>query len=389
MTSIYDIPYEDIKIFLKANGKLSTHKDDDYEIAKDLLNDKNAKGHTTSIIEWIIAHNLLINNINIPYYTSIEIDDMNQNEINDLAKLLTMKRNNRENIKNILRYLHKLNLFALPELNDIIFSNLTRLELDDINISKLKYKDVIKLLKTHRNKTAIRKIIYDNLEKIIVYNSIYIDFDEFDDISEELDYFLDKVTIYNKNIMREIMIDNMHKLKKIYNDKLIKNILQKINNNDNNHDGEVYIGKSEMYDLVRFTFDLINENEKILAKKVFDIANDLHYFGRSYSYNYDLVDFSLLKESQVLKTIIDFMGEDEFIENYLIIDDDFRNEHQYDFFKELVVLKKYDLLVKIIEMYIKQNYKSRGKMIVKTLQIIKRGIKSNDDELVLKYLQYV
>jgi hypothetical protein len=108
MTSVHDIPYEDIKIFLKANKKTFDDKDDAYKKTLILLKDKKAKGHTIKIIEWMIAHNLLIRKIDIPHYTTRKIDKMSSFDIDILAKLLTMKGNNRENIKNILRYLHKL-----------------------------------------------------------------------------------------------------------------------------------------------------------------------------------------------------------------------------------------------------------------------------------------
>lgn len=50
MTSIYDIPYDDIKIFLSANNKNIKNIDDDYKLSLSLLKDKKTKGHTTSII---------------------------------------------------------------------------------------------------------------------------------------------------------------------------------------------------------------------------------------------------------------------------------------------------------------------------------------------------
>lgn len=60
MTSIYDIPYKDIKMFLLTNNKNINNKDIDYKQVLTLLKNKESKGHTKSIIEWMIAHNLLI-----------------------------------------------------------------------------------------------------------------------------------------------------------------------------------------------------------------------------------------------------------------------------------------------------------------------------------------
>lgn len=176
MTSIYDIPYEDIKMFLEANNQLYDFKDkiNSYHKALELLKDKKSKGHAISVIEWMVAHNLLINNINIPYYTIDDIDHMSQKEINKLAKLLTMKGNNINNIKNILRYLHKLvdeNIILLPEINDIILNRLYDLEKQDENILRLiksgNHRNILHLLKTHHNKQMIRELITNNIQEII------------------------------------------------------------------------------------------------------------------------------------------------------------------------------------------------------------------------------
>lgn len=127
MTSIHDIPYEDIKIFLLANNKNFNTKDYAYDKALELLKDKKSIGHTTSIIEWMMAHNLLLLKIDVPHYTTRKIDKMSQFDIDNLAKLLTMKGNNHENIKNILRYLHKLDKLniLLPSgiPRDVLFNN--------------------------------------------------------------------------------------------------------------------------------------------------------------------------------------------------------------------------------------------------------------------------
>ena len=117
MTSVYDIPHQDIEKFVLANNENFQNKDEAYDKATILLKDKKSIGHTTSIIEWMIAHNLFINKVDIPNYTIYEIDNMSQDEINELAKLLTMKGRNRENIKNILRYLHKLDEVVVVKQN--------------------------------------------------------------------------------------------------------------------------------------------------------------------------------------------------------------------------------------------------------------------------------
>jgi hypothetical protein len=398
MTSIYDIPYEDIKIFLLANNKnIGEFIDDAYNKALILLKNGKAICHTISIIEWMIAHNLLVKKTDIPNFTINEIDNMSQIEIDQLAKLLTMKGNNLNNIKNILRHLHKLyeGESLLPEIYDIIFQNLAQLEIKDIDVSNLKYDDIINLLKTHRNKKEIRKFIYDNLEKIIIYNafSSYLDFN----LDYDYDYLLSNVNIYNKNIMIEIFIDNKEQLKKYYSDDEINTIIKETNENVEDQFGEVYIGRSEMYELVDFTVDLIELNEIKLAKKVFDIANELHYFGRSYPYNYDLIEISTIKEVKevnVLKTIIDFMGEDEYVKNYsLIISDaeELFDKDNIEFLKNLVKLKKYNLLEKIIHIlyiYVDENYYHKTK-IIDILQNIKKAILSKNDVEILNYIKFL
>src|SRR5438477_10890704 len=98
MMFIHDIQYEDITEFLLANNKNSDIKDDAYNKALLLLKDKKAIGHTKSIIEWIMAHNLLASKIDIPNYTTHKINKMSEFDIDNLAILLKMQGNNRENI---------------------------------------------------------------------------------------------------------------------------------------------------------------------------------------------------------------------------------------------------------------------------------------------------
>ena len=146
MTSIYDIPYEDIIIFLEANNK-NFKNDEAYILARSLLKDKKAVGHTINIIEWMIAFNVLRRKINIPNYTIYEIDRMHQNEINKLAKLLMMNGNNIDNLKNILRYLHKLDesvnisnnqdlTVAGEAIYNIILSNMENKTLNNMDINR-------------------------------------------------------------------------------------------------------------------------------------------------------------------------------------------------------------------------------------------------------------
>jgi hypothetical protein len=415
MTSIRDIPYEDIKIFLEANNK--SYENDAYNKVLILLKDKKAIGHTTSIIEWMIAHNLLINKVDIPHYTIDEIDNMSQDKINQLSKLLTMKGNNRDNIKNILRYLHKLyeGEYLLPEIYDIILNNLTQLELEDIDVSNLKYDDIINLLKTHRNKKEIRKFIYDNLEKIIIYNSFYFDFSDIRSI-------LNNTNIYNKNTIIEIIMDNYEQLKNYYSDDEINYSIKEAKENNNNRN--VSIGKSTMYDLINFTIDLIKADEIRLTRKTFDVVNKFHYYGKGLGkglpYNSNLIwHVTQYEDVNILKTIINFMRENIFaeyfepssidydtqmniflgnfikIEKYDLLVKILRKFIKYDYnissiknlLENLVILKKYDILAEILQLFIKYDYINKMNKIPEILQNIQNAILDKNDDLIIKYIK--
>ena len=141
-----------------------------------------------------------------------------------------------------------------------------------------------------------------------------------------------------------------------------------------------------MYDLVYFTFDLITIDEKTLAKKLFDIVNHLHYFGESY-YNYDLVKFSII-DSKILESIIEFMGEDKFVK---VFEEILLNETPepsiYKLMINLVLLKKYKLLVDILQLYIViNNYHPKVKTLSKYLLDIKEAIRFKDRARVLRYI---
>jgi hypothetical protein len=245
MTSIQDIPYEDILKFLDTNDEDFTNKDDAYNRALKLLKNKNTKGHTTRIIEWMMAHNLLINNVDVPNYTVYQIDNMNQREINDLAKLLGMSGNNKENIKNILRYLNKLNYVDLfTETNKPNYKNLTEKEIDVLFRSRfenkgknayienetlakyyeLKYIDLSKILKNIEAKTDLSIDVIKLLNEIA--NKIYKDL-----MSDDAYSFIQKLNNYpeylsercKKLVEPEDKIEN--KVIIIIND-IIKDILQ-------------------------------------------------------------------------------------------------------------------------------------------------------------------
>lgn len=175
MTSIRDIPYKDIKIFLKANNKTFKDENDAYDKALILLKDKKAVGHTMSIIEWMIAHNLLKNKIDVPHYTTRKINRMSQYDINQLAKLLTMQGNNLENIKNILRYLHKLDKLdiLLPGNipRDVIFGDeIVVMALIDIYEEYPTAGSITQYIKAnHKSDFDVDEIIYPNNKLNILF----------------------------------------------------------------------------------------------------------------------------------------------------------------------------------------------------------------------------
>ena len=276
MSDIRDIPFKDIKEFLSVNNKDFINKDDAYDQALILLKDKKAIGHTTSIIEWLIAHNLFVRKVNIPNYTIYKIDNMSQNEINQLAKLLTMKKNNSENIKNILRYLHKLdeeNIILLPEINDVILRKLDQLEKQEINFDQITSSKVIDLLKTHRNKALIRELIYNNLLKIVFYDYLWMYIRHHYTIESIIKIIKhNEFDEYPKSIMLGLIKINENELIKYYGFEKINNIINYLTENKGNM--MLYIN---MDFLCNFITNLININELMLAKKVFDIANDYNF----------------------------------------------------------------------------------------------------------------
>jgi len=382
MTSIRDIPYEDIKVFLNANDEIFGYKNEAYDLAFKLLNNPRSKGHTTSIIEWMMAYNLLQNNVKIPMYTIYDIDNMPQEEINQLSKLLKMKRNNRENIKNILRFLHKLDekIIIDPDISSNIFSMLNELELQDLqnlHLAELRYNDIINLLKTNRNKKLTRDFISNNLDRIIIYNVFHIELDDPNDLITEDDILDSYLNIYNKDIFIKIMLDNKDKLIKLIGDKKLNNLIKQIKENDNYE--EVHISKSEMYDLIDFTFGLLDINEKALAKEVFDLVNELHLYGRNYLYNVELIDYKMNDKNLI--TIIEWMEDEEFIKSFGELLDSGVDIGTTILFENLVKNKKYDLLMNTLELYDEQH--PYGKIY----NNIKEAILRKDDKPILESLK--
>ena len=381
MTSIYDIPYEDIKIFLSSND--IKNEDEAYDEVLVLLKDKTAKGHTTSIIEWMIAHNLLVNNINIPYYTIDDINNMSQNEINDLAKLLTMKGNNRENIKNILKYLHKLEIEPLLlDIQKIILNNLTQLEINDIDIYNLNFSDIINLLKTHRNKKEIRKVIYNNMRKIlfsIIFNGV---------ISLVYNNNLNNLSDYIKS---KILNDNRDKIIERYGVEEVDRIENSISDEIQNF-GETDIGDNNMANLIYFIFELSEINEIQLINKVILLVNKYKLTGKN-SFNYNLVH-KLVYEINNKKAFLNFL---DFIDKEILIGylKQIISKHLLytyttsNFLTKLVSLKNYDLLIECLKILIDEDHAGNGIIINKILQEVEKAIRLKNYDIIIKYINII
>jgi len=285
MTDIHDIPFEDVKKFLIDNRISFFNEDDAYNKALISLK-KERKYYPESIIEWLIAHNLFVRKIDIPIYTIQEIDNMSQNEINQLAKMLTMKGNDPENIKNILRYLHKLDdISLLPEINDIILQKLYQLDIQDINFDNIKFNDIIDLLSTHSNKALLRKLINENIEKIVFYNVLDVDPKRLDDIT-----YIEEWAFYN-------YISPALEFIKYNKDKILKNNTKDdINDITNFLEGrlnnkKIEVIKINMSNIVSFIIDLLTLGEIALAKRVFEIS--IKYNFKSIGYRHLLMEMSI------------------------------------------------------------------------------------------------
>jgi len=143
MTSIRQVPYDDIELFLLTNNiDPSSDVNVNYNLAKKLVKNTETNFEIVSVVEWMIAHNLIILKFDIPIYRKSDILEMSDLEIKKLARSLTMKSNNIDHIFNILNYIGKLredvNIFAgnpfnkFSENSDILFETLKDLDIDDI-----------------------------------------------------------------------------------------------------------------------------------------------------------------------------------------------------------------------------------------------------------------
>jgi len=178
MTSIRDIPLEDIKNFLSEN-KVGIPKniDNAYKTAFDLMKSAKAKFYPDNVITWMMAYNLIKSKKNIPMYNKSIVISLSKRDVDKLAKSLGMKSDNMDAILSILTYLHKLN-------DDTINRGL----LPSLEIKLLEVMDLETLLKTFKtNKQTFRPLVYKALPEVI--NNYYYQEDLPKKVSIKLDYY--------------------------------------------------------------------------------------------------------------------------------------------------------------------------------------------------------
>ena len=394
MTSVYDIPFEDIEEFLSANNENYNDENDAYNKTLILLKNKNSVGHTTKIIEWMMAHNLLLRNINIPNYTTSQINNLSQSEINRLAKLLKMNGSNIENIKHILRYLHKLDnknkiLLPIPELNDIIFSTLNDLESKDINFDTLTPDATLKLLKTHNNKALIRKLIYNNMEKIIFYNYLIgIGHPNLDKLPsfEDLTYQLPKSIVLKLFRINEKSLLKNYKIEEL--DEFL-NFLEELPRGVMNMDLHRNIEQ-----LSNFLVSFLEIKEVSLARRIFDIANEYRFRGQiahnGYSFNQYLVLISVNQSNEVFNKLLEFIGEKDFLSDANILFIYGSNTLPIKKFLSLVIQsEKYELFITIITLLTIRGNKVTSEVIKVILPSLQKTIDMNNKDVIVKYLDLI
>lgn len=166
MTSITDVPYEDIKLFLtKNNVRISSNEKNNYDTVLKMIKAGKGTNHPDSLIDWIIAYNLLNDKIHVNRYSVTEINLANERELQELGELLGVSDSVdiKQSVLNILRYLKKLdNILFNKDIDSYIFS--LAQSIDEQKILSADYSEIIEIFR--KNKT-LRKFIHDNMEKIM------------------------------------------------------------------------------------------------------------------------------------------------------------------------------------------------------------------------------
>lgn len=111
MAKISDLKINDLRKFLQENRIYGINVASDiYDAAFDLMKKKDTSYDDVdiSIIEWMLAYNVLQQKIDIPSYTKNQIKNLNQKDYDNLAKSLGLTKNNMDNVVSILKFMHKL-----------------------------------------------------------------------------------------------------------------------------------------------------------------------------------------------------------------------------------------------------------------------------------------
>jgi len=263
MTDITDIPYKDVELFFVKNKyKIPKNRKLTYHLLFTLIQTENDY-YPESIVEWMMAYNLIQLNVVIPQYKKSEILSLPKRNLSKLSKLLKMKTTNIDHIINILKYLHKLQdetpyLDFLPdellghvientnvnsitnlcstskrldklcyskEYRDIIQRKLSDLYLDISNFTNDEVKNYFKMLYLKR-KLLISSSLYlvennklfDLVEsKSINYNERKIVYDKgeilYENVSQVADYADD--TLYVLKTNGELVLFNFYESKEI------------------------------------------------------------------------------------------------------------------------------------------------------------------------------
>lgn len=235
MTSIYQIPYEDIELFLLTNDiDPSQDININYKLALKLVKKSTTNFEIDSIVEWMIAHNVIILKYNIPEYKKSEILEMNNIELFKLSKSLTMKNSNIENIFNILNYLGKLiediksNIFSgnpflnFISQNDVLFETLKDLDINDIinfcisssNINKnCSSNKITDLIRNKLQKLDYLDLSTYNLKELILFSKI-VKFKEHNNLINQNDLveIIRRLNTIEYNFLQTDKIANIIKL---------------------------------------------------------------------------------------------------------------------------------------------------------------------------------
>lgn len=117
MANIRDIPFDVIIFFLEENNyKVPIDEDDKYNTAKDIILTSKADFYPDTIINWIIAYNLLDNIKYIKKYNRNQIQQLPSVERRALLKLLELEQFDEDVIMDVLFYLGKAGRDKVPNI---------------------------------------------------------------------------------------------------------------------------------------------------------------------------------------------------------------------------------------------------------------------------------